>query len=195
MKFIKRVTTLLMFAFLVTNLNAQRIKLTEVDFSSLKDESSINVEFTYDGMYVGKFSNEKDYTDKKKDEYNAKESGRGDSWLKSWVSDRTIRFQPKFNELFEEYSKKTVSPKAKYTLIFHTTSTEPGYNIYITRKNAEISGEVTIVETANRSKKLATISVERAPGRTFGGYDYDTGLRIAEAYACAGKKLGKFLGK
>jgi len=69
-------------------------------------------------MFVGKFINEKDYTDKKKNEYNAKESVRGDSWLKSWISDRSIRFQPKFNELFEEYSKKTMNSKANSTLTY-----------------------------------------------------------------------------
>jgi len=33
------------------------------------------------------------------------------------------------------------------------------------------------------------------PGTTFTGYDYDTGLRIAEAYAKCGKSLGAFLSK
>ena len=31
-------------------------------------------------------------------------------------------------------------PKSKYTLIFKTTNTEPGFNIGIIRHNAEISG-------------------------------------------------------
>ncbi len=87
----------------------------------------------------------------------------------------------------------SVSPDAKYTLIFHTTSTEPGYNVYVSRKNAEIDAEVTIVLTADKSKKIATISVNNAPGRTFSGYDYATGDRIVECYAVAGKKLGKHI--
>ena len=82
---------------------------------------------------------------------------------------------------------------AKYTMIFHTTSTEPGYYIYVTKKNAEIDAEVTIVETANRSNKIAVISVNNAPGRTFSGNDWATGDRISESYAVAGKKLGKFI--
>jgi hypothetical protein len=73
------------------------------------------------------------------------------------------------------------------------TSTELGYNIVVTRKNAEIDAEVTIVETANRSKKIATIKVTNAPGRQFSGNDYDTGERISEAYAVSGKKLGKHI--
>jgi len=82
---------------------------------------------------------------------------------------------------------------AKYTLIYHTIYTEPGYNIYITRKNAETDAEVMIVETANPSKVIAKLEVKNAKGRTFGGNDYASGERIAECYADAGKALGKFI--
>lgn len=61
------------------------------------------------------------------------------------------------------------------------------------RKNAVIDGEVWIVETANPSNIVAKITVDKALGRTFGGYDFDTGGRIMEAYADAGKALGKFV--
>ena len=86
-----------------------------------------------------------------------------------------------------------IKPDAKYTLIFKTTSTEPGYNIGISRKNAEIDAEAWIVETANKAKKIAIITVTNAPGRMFGGYDFDTRSRIAEAYAVSGKKLGSYI--
>ena len=87
----------------------------------------------------------------------------------------------------------TNDKNAKYTLIFNTLRTEPGYNVVISRKDASIDGEANIVETANPSNVIATISVKNAPGRIFGGYDYDTGVRLQEAYATAGKKLGKFI--
>lgn len=174
-------------------ITAQRIKTTEGDPSVLKNEKTINIEFTYNNMSVGKFEDEKDYIDKKKTEYNDKESGRGDKWEKTWVADRKMVFEPKFIELFEKNTEMTVTPAAKYTMIFHTTRTEPGYNIYITKKNAEINAEVTIVETANRKKVIAVISIKNAPGRTFGGNDFATGDRIAECYAVSGKKLGKFI--
>lgn len=173
--------------------NAQSIKLIEGDKSVLKGETSINIEFTYDNMSVGKFEKEADYIEKKKAEYNAKEPGRGDSWAKDWVADRKMTFAPKFIDLFEKSTGMIVKAKSKYTLIFHTTATEPGFNVYVTRKNAEIDAEATIVETEDRSKVLAVISVKNAPGRTFGGNDYATGDRIAECYAVSGKKLGKFL--
>lgn len=173
--------------------SAQRVKLKEGDMSVLKNETSIRFEFTYNNMAVGKYKDEADYLEKKKEDYNKKEPGRGDSWVKAWVNDRKDRFEPRFMELFTKYFQGTENQNAKYTIIFNTWFTEPGYNIYVSRENAKISGDATIVETANKSKVIAVISVEKAPGRTFMGEDYDTGTRLAESYASAGKALGKFI--
>ena len=184
------ITALVSFALTA---NAQRIKTTEGDIAVLKSETTMNIEFTYTDMSVGKFEHESEYIEKKKAEYNAKEPGRGDSWAKNWIADRKMVFEPKFIDLFEKSTDMVVKATAKYTIIFHTTTTEPGYNIYITKKNAEIDAEATVVETANRSKIIAVISVKNAPGRTFSGNDFATGDRIAECYAVSGKKLGKFI--
>ena len=177
--------------------SAQRIKLESGTLSALASEKEINTEFVYDGMSVGKFKTEAEYVAKKTEDYNKKEPGRGDNWAKSWVADRESRFQPKFNELFGSESgiASGSEPSAKYTMVVKTVSTEPGYNIGISRGNANIYLVVTIVETANRSNELARIKVDKALGRTFGGFDFDTGLRIGEAYADAGKALGVYVKK
>lgn len=189
--------TLLLGMAVVTNVNAQKVKLVSGRLGMLSGVEKINVEYDYSRMGVGKFKNEKEYVKKKKSDYNEKESGRGDKWEESWVGDRARRFEPKFEDLFTQQSGITAGDfsDAKYTLIFKTTFTEPGYNIGISRKNAEIDGQAWIVETANRSRVLAKISVENSQGRIFGGYDYDTGVRIQEAYAMAGKGLGTFIKK
>jgi hypothetical protein len=193
MKLITIFLSSLAIIVLSLNTNAQRIKTVEGNLDVLKNETTINIEFTYDNMSVGKYDKEADYLEKKKAEYNSKEAGRGDRWAKNWVADRKASFEPKFIDLFEKTSGMTVKSDAKYTLIFHTTSTEPGYYIYVSKKNAEIDAEVTIVETANKSNKIAVLSVNNAPGRTFSGEDWATGDRIAESYAVAGKKLGKYI--
>lgn len=174
---------------------AQKIKLVEGDLSPLAGQQEINTEFDYSQMKVGKFDNEAEYVSKKKEELNNKEAGRGDTWAKAWVDDRQNRFEPKFNELFAKSSGITLgtSPKSKYTMIVKTIFTEPGFNIGVMRKNAMINTEITIVETGNKKKVVARITMDKALGRTFGGYDFDTGLRIAEAYADGGKALGKFV--
>lgn len=193
MKFLINSAALLILLSFSLTIQAQKLKLTEGDLSALKGETSINFEFTYDNMSVGKFDTEKEYVEKKTEEYNKKETGRGDNWAKSWVSDRHARYEPKFIELFTKASGMPESKSAKYTIIFKTKFTEPGFNIGIVRKNAKIDGEAVIVETANKKKVIAVISVDNALGRTFGGYDFDTGLRIGEAYADAGKALGKYI--
>ncbi len=175
---------------------AQKINILEGDLTPLSGQKNINTEFTYDNMSVGKFKTEAEYVSKKTEEYNKKEAGKGDKWAKDWVADRTGNFDRKFNELFEKYSDMVVTganKNAKYTLIYKTYFTEPGYNIYITRKNAETDAEVWIVESANPSKVIAKLEVKNAKGRTFGGNDYASGERIAECYADAGKALGKFV--
>lgn len=185
---------LLSLGLLVSStLLAQRIKLVEGSLDAVKNEKSINTEFTYDNMRVGKFEKEEDYVKTKTTEYNKKEAGKGDSWAKKWVDDRQERFEPQFNELFEKTSEMTITPKAKYTLIFKTNFTEPGFNIGVMPKSAQISSDVWIVETANKNNVIAKITLDKAPGRTFGGFDFDTGERISEAYAMAGKALARFI--
>ena len=193
MKSIKPFTLFLFLAFFSMTAVAQRIKISDGNLGGLKNENKINIEFKYDDMKVGKFEKEADYVSDKVADLNKKEAGRGDSWSKAWVNDRVEHFEPKFKELFTKSSDMTVDPSAKYTLIFNTTFTEPGFNVGVWRKNAEINGEAWIVETADKSKPVAKISLQKALGRTFGGYDFDTGVRIAEAYADAGKALGKFV--
>ncbi len=190
----KKITGLLLFAFLFClQMNAQRVKTTSGSDDILKSESSLNIEFNYDNLSVGKYKNEQDYIVAKTEEYNKKESGKGDAWAASWKNDRQARYEPKFIELFKITSGMSIVTDAKYTMIVKTVSIEPGWNIGISRKNAEIDLEVWIVETANKSNKLATFTINNVPGGTAFGYDFDTGLRISEAFAKAGKSLGKSL--
>lgn len=179
--------------FVSVQANAQKVKTVSGDENILKSETSVNIEFTYDNISVGKYKTEQEYITDKTAEYNKKEPGKGDSWAISWKNDRQSRYEPKFIELFKINTGMSVITDAKYTLIFKTLSIEPGYNVGVMRKNAQIDAEVWIVETANKSNKLATFTISDVPGGTAFGYDFDSGLRISEAYANAGKKLGKFL--
>ncbi len=178
---------------LTTLAYSQKIKTVQGDLAPLKTISAINVEFTYDHLSVGKFKNEEDYIAKKTEEYNKKEPGRGDKWAAAWKEDRTRAYEPKFLELFLKTSNLSNKKDAQYTLIFHTTFIEPGFNVGAWRKNAYIDATVTIVETANRNAIVAVLSVDNAPGRDVMGVDYDTSWRISEAYAKAGKSLAKYI--
>ncbi len=190
----KHVLSLMLVCLVIVGYG-QKIKLLEGDLAPLKGQTSVKTEFKYE-MSVGKFDKEEDYIAKKKSELNEKEAGRGDTWEQSWVSDRQDRFEPQFRELFSKYSDiSTVGDNADYTLIFKTIKTEPGFNVGVASKPAFIDGEAWIVESKDPSKVVAKISVVKAPGRDVMGFDYETGARLQEAYAKAGKELGAFLKK
>lgn len=193
--------TLILFlgaALVTTGVSAQKIKLVSGKLGFLKSEKSVAIEYDYNAMAVGKFKNEQDYINKKQKEYNEKEGGKGDQWALAWKNDRATRFQPKFEELLNEYSKglgPVFGAGAKGTPVVmkvKTTFTEPGYNIAISRAPAMINMEVTF---SHNGADVAKITLAGSPGNTFGGYDFDTGVRISEAYAKAGKELGKFITK
>lgn len=192
MKHLKIQLLLVCLLFWGLNGMAQRIKLVEGKVPSMKD---VNTEFTYNDISVGKYDKEEDYIKAKTDEYNKKEAGTGDSWAIKWKDDREQRFEPKFDELLTKYGELSLNKNAKYTIIFHTQFMEPGFNIGITRRNAYINGEALIVETADKSKVVAKITIEKSPGNSYWGNDFDTGARLAETYATAGKALGKFIKK
>lgn len=193
-----------MITMVVTGMNcafAQSVELKSGDVSVLSGQKTLNVEYDYSDFSVGKFATEKEYVDKKASEYNEKEAGKGDNWKKAWVDDRKNRFEPKFEELFnkgmEDAGLKAVQsrPDAAYTLIVRTKSVEPGFNVGVMRKNAHVDFKIDLVESANKSVKVAEFALRNVPGGQFGGFDYDTGVRIAESYAKAGKSLAAFLGK
>ncbi len=180
---------------------AQNIKLNSGSLGFLKGETTLNVEYTYDDLVVGKIA-EQTYIDTKVAEANKKEAGAGDKWLASWKADRAKRFEPKFEELLNnQISNKKISvkagkfPEAKYTMVLKTTQLEPGWNAGIMRAPASVSTQAEIFETKDRSKSLAMITISKAPGRDAMGYDFDAGYRLQEGYAKTGKELGAFLYK
>lgn len=175
---------------------AQKIRLVEGNLKALKGLSSVKTEFTYDNMMVGKDMTESAYMKEKKEKLDEKEPGRGDKWEKAWTDDRKDRFEPQFRELFAKHSgMSTTDEKAQYTMIFKTTRTEPGWNVGLMRVPAYIDGEAWIVESSNPSKVVAKITVMKSPGRDAWGMDFETGARLQEAYAKAGKELGAFIKK
>ncbi|CAG5072080.1 hypothetical protein DYBT9623_04017 [Dyadobacter sp. CECT 9623] len=181
--------------------NAQRVELRSGDVGVLSGQKTINVEYDYSSFGVGKFATEQEYLDKKAGEYNSKEAGKGDAWKKAWVDDRKNRFEPKFEELFNKgLGEKGVQviqsrPDATYTMIVRTKFVEPGFNVGVMRKNAYVDYEIDIVESNNKSTKVAELGMRNVPGSMAMGMDFDTGARLAESYAKAGKTLSAFLDK
>ncbi len=181
-------------------MNAQKWSMGK-DLSYLKGQKEIGLKFIYDNMTVGKKGKTEDaYIAEKTADNNKKEAGKGDAWAKSWKESRTRTYEPKFEELFNKSAGENLSgnrknTSAKYTLIVHTTSTEPGFNVGVMKQAAYCDFEIMIVETANPQNVMSKGVLMKQPGSQVMGYDYDVSSRVQECYAKCGKTLGKKLGK
>ena len=196
----KTVTLLLVLVFMFSaNLNYGQT-LKSGDLKVLKGQTAINIQYDYSNMAVGKFKSESEYVANRTAEMNKDIPGSGDNWAQSWVSDRTSKFQPVFESELNSKLKGTKvvagenNQEAKYTLIIHTTSTEPGWNVGLARDYAHIDVEVLLVETAAKDKPLAVITMDNLKD-VGGGFVFDTGSRLKSCYDRAGTNLGKFLVK
>ena len=68
MKLIRSGIAGLAFMLVAGSASAQKIKTIDGDPSVLKNEATVNIEFTYENISVGKFANEQDYIKKKTDD-------------------------------------------------------------------------------------------------------------------------------
>ncbi|MDQ3049404.1 MAG: hypothetical protein M3Q95_00815 [Bacteroidota bacterium] len=191
------VLAIAMIAF-TAQLSAQKINLESGSIAELIKEKKINIQYDYSDFKVGKAGSEADYVAKKVGEYNKEEAGKGDKWQTGWIDARKNRYEPKFEELINKMleDKGIVHgsfPEAKYTLIVKTTFLEPGFNVGVMKQPAYVSFEFTFVETASPSTVVAKMSLLKVVGSQVMGYDFDSGSRISESYAKAGKILGKYL--
>ncbi|RMG31114.1 MAG: hypothetical protein D6730_01700 [Bacteroidetes bacterium] len=178
-------------------LQAQKIKIVSGNLKFLKGVDQFDLAYDYEGMAVGKFKNEEDYLNERQAKLNEKEPGTGDQWRESWFADRDNRFHPKFEELLNKNlgnkaNARQNNDKAPYTILLKTVFTEPGFNVGVARRNASIDVEIHFIDKATGETR-AVMEMSKIPGR--GGFDYDTGIRIMEAYAKCGKELGKYLVK
>ena len=183
---------LLIFSF---RTQAQKVQLIEGSLEALKMVKSMHTEFLYDSMQVGKYHNGQDYVNVRTADLNKKQAGLGDQWAKSWVDDRQAKYEPAFNAAFAQSSGLVLNSgsDSRYTLIFKTTFLEPGFNMtMIAKENARINGEIWIVETADKSRLVARLKLDKAIGKARGDMDADTRLRIMDAYRHAGEGLGVF---
>ncbi len=174
---------------------AQKIKVESGDLAFLKGLAELNVQFVYpDDMVLGKLS-QQEYMDKKMKEAEEKEPGTSEKWKENYYADRTHHFEPQFILLLGEYTGELYidqdNSNYEYTMIVKTTFIEPGFNVGITSKAAAIDLDITFVKTASPEEILGKITISKAPGTPL----FDFGLSVGEAYAKAGKELGKLLEK
>jgi hypothetical protein len=171
------------------------------DFSFLKGQKELNVEYDYSNLKVGKkdMMDEPEYIKKKTDEGNKKEAGKGDHWAELWTGGRKNHYEPKFEDLCNKQLTGLVvgagKTGAKYTLILHTVMIEPGFNVGVMKQPAFCNYEISIVETADHSKVKLKWNLGDVMGSNMSGMDFDPAARIVECFAKGGKMIGKDISK
>jgi len=177
-------------------------KLVSGDFKVLKGQTTFSVKFSYDNMMVGDMT-EADYITKKTNEQNKVKVGSGDEWAKKWKEDRVTRFEPKFMSILSKFVLKakmtctsvTADAKTTYTLLVKTTKTEPGLytGVSVAEKDTYVDITVNLVESANPTKVIASLTISKSVGSSVSVAQFDTGLKLANAYENAGHLLGIYL--
>jgi hypothetical protein len=185
---------ILILIALSTNVFAQKIKVTSGKLDFLKSEKSIDTEFTFNDLKVGKLTEEEYIQKRQKDKADKVEEF--EKWYQSWLDDRPNRYEPKFKELFEKYieGKLSFDSEAKYVMRINTYFIEPGFNVGVWRENAAVSLRIVIIDKETDTE-AATIDVQKSSANDFLGTDFDAGYRISECYAKAGRELAKFFKK
>lgn len=191
----KKLFALFVIAGAVTvtsQLQAQEI--VKGDLAFLKDATGVNVTFVYDDLTVGKEGKEANYIKRKKTEKDAKEPGSGATWEENWHADKEKSYKPRFIKLLSKYTEwsLTEETKEKYTMVVDTKFIEPGYYVGISSGAAELNLEITIYDSSNMKKALCKITMDEVKG---GKGQFDSATRIGEAYAKAGKEIGKLIAK
>ena len=190
---LKCIMGLVFFQAVFIQVRAQEILLAQGSFKILIDEKTVNLEFTYDSLQVGKYKNESDYVKKKVTEINKKYPGKGDSWALQWTAQRKEYFEPWFVKAFKASSGKDTSLTSRYTLIFNTSYIEQGFSssAILVHKNPEIRGELILIDSKDGNKIIAKAKITKAMGKA--GPHFETGEHLEGAYAEAGDSAGAFV--
>lgn len=189
----KRIFTFLVLLTTVMTpfcLKAQEVVKGKLDF--LKGTTEMKVVFNYNKLIVGQDGREASYIKRRKAEKEAKEPGTGAAWEESWFADREKHYEPDFTKLFTKYAdiKLSKDTTPKYVMVVNSKFIEIGYNVGISSHRAAINLEVEIFDQANMKKSICKVLMDDVRG---GKGQFATGPRIGEAYAKAGKQLGKMI--
>jgi len=169
--------------------------------SYMQGVDKILVKFDYSAVKVGKFATEAEYMEKRMAEIDEKEPGKGDEWKVKWEEQKDSVFAHQFIKLMSDRTNKkgiqvgTDLTDAPITVLVNVVFIEPGWNIGISRRNAEVNLVVEIYKTGDMQNPLAVYEMKRLQGVGAMGFDFDAGYRIGQSFARGGRELGKFLAK
>jgi hypothetical protein len=175
---------------------AQKVKLISGSLDVLKGQAQILLQFSYEDLLIGTDTPERDYLQRKKNEWDLKESGAGAAFEKYWYDSRKNYYELMFSHHFSKSSGLSVARTlAQYTIVVHTKRIEPGWNAGLVYKGAIVEGEAWLVASDRVYAPLAKITFEKCTGDQIPGGDFEMGIRIQSAYHVAAQEIGKLVKK
>ncbi|MEO8933219.1 MAG: hypothetical protein ABI295_02845 [Xanthomarina sp.] len=190
---------LLLFALLISTsvVFSQKGKVQKGDWKNLKGITEYNLVFDYSDLKIPKFESEEAFLKDKMDKRDSKEEGRGENFKETWFSDRENYYEPRFIETFNDRYKNGLVKvdrdlgSAEYTMKVHTTFIYPGYNVGVVRRNSKIEVTLSVYKNDSPNDIVFSIDYTKIEGQGNGGYDFNSGQRIADAYIIFGRALVK----
>jgi len=184
----KNLTLILMVLFGTTFGYSQKAKDLAGDIKNLKGITQYDLVFDYENVQIPKYDSEEAFLKDKMDKRDEKDTGTGEDFRKSWFSDREERYEPKyiesFNKRFDNGEVKVGKDLGSdYIMKIKTTLMYAGYNVGVVRQNSKIDAIISVYKKDNPSDILYSVQYTQAEGSGAMGYDFDSGYRIAEAYA------------
>jgi hypothetical protein len=183
--------------YLITLLTGAELYAQDVQVSGnlkeLKGVTAIRMEYDYSNFSVGEIP-ESQYVSRKMAEREMARPGEGEIWKNKWLQDRSLVYEPKFEDLFGHYVRKIKFGKqveSDVVMLVKTTFIEPGF--YTGTRWGTRPTYVDLIITFTRNNiEFAQVKIIHASGfSAFGGFDEAN--RIGEAYAKAGKELAPYV--
>ncbi|MCF1421083.1 hypothetical protein [Mangrovimonas futianensis] len=197
----KKLLFIALSLFITTNLTAQKAKVTKGDWSNLKGITAYNVVFDYSDLTIPKYDSEEEFLKDKMAKREEKEPGTGEAFKKSWFSDREEFYEPNFINTFNDrYKDGAVKvgkdlPNAEYTMKIHTTFIYPGYNVGVVRHNSKLEVTLSVYKNDAPDNVIFSVDYTKIEGQGNGGFDFNSGQRIADAYIIFARALTKHMYK
>ncbi len=179
------------------------VKYKEGDSSRsfMQGADKILVKFDYSATRVGRFATEAEYIESKMTEIDEKDPGKGEEWRVKWEEQKDSIFAYQFTKLMNDRINEkgivagTNLTDAPLTMIVHVMSIEPGWNVGVSRRNAEVDFIVKIYKTSDMNQPLVVYAMNKVQGFGAMGYDFDAGYRMGQSFARGGRELGRYLVK
>jgi len=170
---------------------AQKGKVVQGKWKSLDGIEQFDLKFDYSNVEIPEFDKEEDYITQKMKEKDEDEPGQGEIWKQKYFSDRENHFEPKFIESFNKRGDQKVSKSSddsQYILEVIITNSYNGWNVGVMRKAARIDATISIFKKEDDTP-IFMVNYKNVKGADAMGFDFESHIRVAEAYAKLAKSF------